>query len=887
MLINRGTADNGIFMWDESVDKFTLGLTTADGSATGNITLNSLGTLVANIEGAVTGTVSSLSNHDTDDLAEGSSLYYTDARSRSAISATGDISYNSSTGVISFTQSASPVTSVNTQTGAVVLDTDDVGEGSTNIYFTNARADTRINLQTGANLDLSSKSTSDLSEGSNLYYTDARSRASISEDSAQLSYNSTTGVLSYTQGDTDTVSEGTTNLYYTDARANSAIDARVTKSFVDALNVVAASATGNAGTATALATSRDFSIAGDITASGVSFDGTGNVALSASIDANTVGISEINVSDGTSGQVLTTDGAGNLSFSSVSGTTINNNADNRVITGSGTANTLNGEANFVFDGTNVGIGTSSPDTQLNIKNADDAVVRIESIGSESGDDARLEIKTTNGTFTIQNDRSLGTSGALTFAGNTSNNLVIDHNSGNVGIGTANPQVLNHISSGYLAPTGGIDSNIFSLISNSASAGSYAGLGLLAGNAAASFIHFGDTDDMNSGTLDYFHSDNSMRFSTNGGERVRIDNTGAVGIGQVPETARFSGHDILQVGGRATFLGNDTVSSTGQTALLDNLYYDASGNFQHRGDARGVAMQFVEGQVIFSNSNQTTGTPTVTPRMTLDSSGRLLVGTTSTTPAFGTGTGIAFVPTGESMMSANSATTLFLNRTTSDGTILDFRKDGSTVGSIGVVSSNNLKIHSTSSGHSGLSFGTGIVYATDNSGDATNNGTDLGSSSYTWKDIYLGGGAYIGGTGSANKLDDYEEGTFTPTLDNAGSPVFAYRSGWYTKIGDIVHFNLFIDVTSGISGTSQVQIGGLPFNISSKGNLNYVMFNLFIERGVNGGSATQGYAALGQAGNAAMEIWEQFSTTGYNYNGLNYGEVNSSSFRVRISGTYHA
>ena len=167
MLINRGTADNSIFMWDESVDKFTLGLTTADGSATGNITLNSLGTLVANLEGAVTGTVSSLSNHDTADLAEGSNLYYTDARSRAAISATGDISYNSSTGVISFTQSASPVTSVNTLTGAVVLDTDDIGEGSTNVYFTNARADTRINLQTGANLDLSSKSTSDLSEGSN------------------------------------------------------------------------------------------------------------------------------------------------------------------------------------------------------------------------------------------------------------------------------------------------------------------------------------------------------------------------------------------------------------------------------------------------------------------------------------------------------------------------------------------------------------------------------------------------------------------------------------------------------------------------------------------------------------------------------------------------
>ena len=52
------------------------------------------------------------------------------------------------------------------------------------------------------------------------------------------------------------------------------------------------------------------------------------------------------------------------SFETVSipaGTTINNNADNRVITGSGTANTLNGESNVVIDSSgNVGIGTTTP-----------------------------------------------------------------------------------------------------------------------------------------------------------------------------------------------------------------------------------------------------------------------------------------------------------------------------------------------------------------------------------------------------------------------------------------------------------------------------------------------------------------------------------------------
>ena len=60
MLIQRGSADNAVFIWDESADKFTLGLTTADGSATGNITLASLGTLVANLEGNVLGSATTV-----------------------------------------------------------------------------------------------------------------------------------------------------------------------------------------------------------------------------------------------------------------------------------------------------------------------------------------------------------------------------------------------------------------------------------------------------------------------------------------------------------------------------------------------------------------------------------------------------------------------------------------------------------------------------------------------------------------------------------------------------------------------------------------------------------------------------------------------------------
>src|SRR5210317_1541253 len=80
------------------------------------------------------------------------------------------------------------------------------------------------------------------------------------------------------------------------------------------------------------------------------------------IGDNVVGITQLNVSDGTNGQYLQTDGAGTLSFSTVSGTTINNNADNRIITGSGTANTLNGESGLTYDGSALAVtGTVTTD----------------------------------------------------------------------------------------------------------------------------------------------------------------------------------------------------------------------------------------------------------------------------------------------------------------------------------------------------------------------------------------------------------------------------------------------------------------------------------------------------------------------------------------------
>ena len=120
--------------------------------------------------------------------------------------------------------------------------TDEIPEGSTNLYYTNARADARVTA------GFTAKSTTNLSEGTNLYYTDARSRAAISV-TGDLTYNSSTGVIS-TQGlassTTDDLAEGSTNLYYTnaraDARAQLKIDALVDSApgTLDTLNELAA-----------------------------------------------------------------------------------------------------------------------------------------------------------------------------------------------------------------------------------------------------------------------------------------------------------------------------------------------------------------------------------------------------------------------------------------------------------------------------------------------------------------------------------------------------------------------------------------------------------------------------------------------------------------------
>jgi hypothetical protein len=184
-------------------------------------------------------------------------------------------------------------------------------------------------------------------------------------------------------------------------------------------------------------------------------------------------------------------------------------------------------------------------------------------------------------------------------------------------------------------------------------------------------------------------------------------------------------------------------------------------------------------------------------MTLDGSGNLLVGKTVTSSNTAGG---RLSNIGSAEFTRSGGQCLYLNRQSSDGTIASFAKDGTTVGSIGYISSG-LYIDGEG-GHAGLRFGGADISPRDGGADA-DAAIQLGSSSNRFTDLYLSGGVYLGGTGSANLLDDYEEGTWTPSL-NSGT--FSTVGATYTKIGRLVTITL--DGTVGTGGGDQIT--NLPF-----------------------------------------------------------------------------
>ena len=150
--------------------------------------------------------------------------------------------------------------------------------------------------------------------------------------------------------------------------------------------------------------------------------GSGAAVVDALVSGLNMGGLSYPIADGSSGQFITTNGSGVLSFATVVGTTINNNANNRIITGSGSANTLEGEATLTYDGTNLDMGDSKKlrfgaDQDLEIfHDANNSFIKDTGTGSLIVQTNSFELKNASGNESVL----LGTEdGAVTLFHNNS------------------------------------------------------------------------------------------------------------------------------------------------------------------------------------------------------------------------------------------------------------------------------------------------------------------------------------------------------------------------------------------------------------------------------------------------------------------------------------
>ena len=373
-------------------------------------------------------------------------------------------------------------------------------------------------------------------------------------------------------------------------------------------------------------------------------------------------------------------------------------------------------------------------------------------------------------------RDLADSADLNFDDGT---LVID--SGNVGIGTTTPSTTNlntGTTSGIVVKSGGVAKNNF--VALPSTGGAQWDI-REAGGAGGEF---------------------TMRmFDTSGNHNVQINsngthffNGGNVGIGT------SSPQDALHINGSTADIRLSD-SDNGNYSRIVGSSYDLYLN----ADAGNTG----NGSLIFTVSGGSEA-------MRIDSSGNLLVGTTTNLTSAQISAGATgFALRGDSdqlVVSRDGGSTTVLNRNTSDGAILEFRKDGSTVGSIGSLG-GDMYIHTPSGSDAGIRLKSNGINPCDSTGSNRDAAIDLGGSSARFKDLYLSGGVYLGGTGSANYLDDYEEGTFNPGFaTSGGGETVAYdiQQGLYIKVGAMVMCYVDIRANTWSGGSGNFLFQGFPF-----------------------------------------------------------------------------
>ena len=301
-----------------------------------------------------------------------------------------------------------------------------------------------------------------------------------------------------------------------------------------------------------------------------------------------------------------------------------------------------------------------------------------------------------------------------------------------------------------------------------------------------------------------------------------------------------------------------------------------------GDARLVGAEIAAvAEGTFSDTNNATelvfktgASAAADAKMTLTSGGNLLVGKTSSSLATD---GVEAKSNGSLFVTRSSATPASFRRSTDDGSIVNFYKDGTAVGSIGVNAGNSYTVFN---GTCGISASGGRLCATNENGVLNDGGISLGKNNLRFSDLYLSGGVYLGGSGSGNKLTDYESGTFTPQLEmSGGTTSYSRQSAWYRKIGDVVFIAVNVKATNN-SNVTLSNLANLPFNVG-------------VTSGFYPGPAiSNAYKVnLGPSGTVLGGYWEhgdnclKFHSYGNNTGQLAPSVASGVEFEIRMQGFY--
>jgi len=139
------------------------------------------------------------------------------------------------------------------------------------------------------------------------------------------------------------------------------------------------------------------------------------------------------------------------------------------------------------------------------------------------------------------------------------------------------------------------------------------------------------------------------------------------------------------------------------------------------------------------------------------------------------------------------------------------------------------------------------------------------------DVEVSGGIFLGGTGSANKLDDYEEGTWTPTSPDV---TFSNAKGYYVKVGSVVHITAQIEGVP--SNSNSFVITGLPLDGDTTKHdfARHSLPCVFADEGVTDPVVANFSDGLSLAVKAT-----------FNNTLLTYDDFNGSNGRVSFSGHY--